>query len=117
MIKYLHEDETVQKAIQRLKPKSKLVKNKNQKEKKETSQNDSSNKQEFDNLLDIVSKLLELSHFDVYSDCLEKIIKKYGRNEILIWKYRTISKNKEIQVYESFKTSEIIEWINQVILL
>jgi hypothetical protein len=105
LLKYVENKETVQKTIQRLKPKSK---------------NDE-NKKKFDELLDIISKLTELSYFDVYTDTIDKIKSKYKFDEVdankykeLKWKYRMIT-SKAIKEFGPFTTDQIQEWFNKVI--
>ena len=71
----------------------------------------------FNLLLNIVSKLTELSYFNVYSDSFEKIKKSYGTANLIKWKYRTFPKDRnssEIKEYGEFNTEEIKSWISQV---
>ena len=85
----LNEKETVKQAINRLsKEKNNKIKNKNKKIK--LSDNSNSSEDKFNNLLNIVSKLTELSFFDVYSDNVIKIAKDYGVEYTFLWKYKII---------------------------
>ncbi len=107
LLNYLGKKETVQKAITRLKPKNK---------------NDE-NKMKFDELLDIISKLTELSYFDVYSDTIDKIKSKYNTKDSEInsenkptelkWKYKTIA-GKTVKEFGPFSTAQIQEWYDKV---
>ena len=119
--------ETVKQAIQRLKNKNKenkdkikeKNKNKNKKIKKE-NENNNTNKgdDKFNILLGIVSKLTELSYFDVYSDTITKIAKDYGIENVFLWKYKTIemdenSKEKKENIYGDYDTYTMKEWNKQ----
>ena len=74
----------------------------------------------FKELLEVVSKLTELSFFNVYSDCYENIKKSYGIANLIKWKYRTVPAaeqddlNKDFKEYGEFSTEEIKSWINGV---
>lgn len=76
------------------------------------------NEKLFKELLDVISKLTELSHFNVYSDTYSKILTKYGKFEIAQWMYRTIVKlddgKLEINEYGPFSSEEIKSWLKQV---
>ena len=133
MCKYFkfREKETVKQAIQRLKEKNKKIKNKvkidkNKKIKKEknsiinnineNSNNDKDDK--FNLLLGIVSKLTELSFFDVYSDTITKIAKDYGIENVFLWKYKIIEndndkKDKKETIYGDYDTCTMREWVKQ----
>ena len=113
----LNEKENVKQAINRLKKESnknnkKNIKNKKIKiEKKEDKNEDD----KFNNLLNIVSKLTELSFFDVYTDTMEKIAKDYGKEYTLLWKYKIIegNDNKKENIYGDYDTCTMQEWIKQ----
>lgn len=119
LVDYLDEEETVQTAIKRLKPLPKKV-NKKLKidaDQAEDEMNKKENETKFKELIDIISKLTELSYFDVYSDTIEKVTKSYGVKGILKWKYRTVTKTEEkenIVEYGPFKTEEIKSWVEKV---
>ena len=66
----------------------------------------------FTNLLDIVSKLTELSFFDVYSDNILKIGKDYGIEYTFLWKYKMIEDKKE-NLYGDYDTCTMKEWVKQ----
>ena len=100
------EKETVKQAINRLKK----SKEKNKNKKKEDNGNN--NEDKFNNLLNIVSKLTELSFFDVYSDTLVKIGKEYGIEYTFLWKYKMIEDKKE-NIYGYYDTCTIKEWVKQ----
>ena len=113
--------ETVKQAIQRLKNKNN---NKINKKKKDNNNNKNKNKDDNNNsndkfnvLLDIVSKLTELSYFDVYSDTIIKIAKDYGAENIILWKYKIIedkdSKDKKENIYGEYDTYTMKEWNKQ----
>ena len=113
----INDKETVRQAINRLnkeKTKIKNNKNKNEKIKKNKIINDSS-EDKFNILLNIVSKLTELSFFDVYSDTINKIAKDYGIEYIFLWKYKIIEKNenKKESIYGDYDTCTMREWIKQ----
>lgn len=76
------------------------------------------NEKLFKELLDVISKLTELSHFNVYSDTYSKILSKYGKFDIAQWMYRTIVKldddKLEINEYGPFSSEEIKSWLKQV---
>ena len=92
LIPFLQNKESINKALKRLKPK-----NKNE------------DKTQFNELLNLISKLTELSYFDVYID---NIIKDYGIENLYLWKYKTIINNEE-QIFESFSTKTIKKWIKE----
>ena len=112
------EKETVNQAIKRLKNKqnNNKVKNKNKNIKKEKNKENKDDK--FNLLLGIVSKLTELSFFDVYSDTIIKMAKDYGIENVFLWKYKTIEINKDTKdkkenIYGEYNTYTIKEWIKQ----
>lgn len=131
MVDYLNDGETVQQAIQRLKPKEqktqikyKPSQRKKQKIEENTEENtplimnDLEKKKQFQEVLDIISKLTELSYFNVYSDSIEKIIKSYGSQSLLKWFYRTVSveNSEESEEYGPFTTGEIKKWMEENLL-
>ncbi len=95
LIKFLEKNENVNKALKRLKPK-----NKNE------------DKSLFNELLNIISKLTELSYFDVYTDNIEKIIKDYGIENLYLWKYKTKIDNEE-EIFQEFSTKTMKKWIKE----
>ena len=95
LIPFLQNKESINKALKRLKPKNK---------------ND--DKKQFNELLNLISKLTELSYFDVYTDTIDNIIKDYGIENVYLWKYKTIINNEE-QIFESFSTKTIKKWIKE----
>ena len=95
LIPFLQNKESINKALKRLKPK-----NKNE------------DKTQFNELLNLISKLTELSYFDVYTDTIDNIIKDYGIENLYLWKYKTIINNEE-QIFESFSTKTIKKWIKE----
>jgi hypothetical protein len=104
--------ETVKQAINRLKKeKVKNTKKKKDKDKKD-KENENNNGDIFTNLLDIVSKLTELSFFDVYSDNILKIGKDYGIEYTFLWKYKMIEDKKE-NLYGDYDTCTMKEWVKQ----
>lgn len=120
------ENETISQALKRLKPKSSSTKKINNKHKKETNNNNikqndedtieqpnqNDNDDKFNKLLDIVSKLTELSYFEVYSDTIEKIINDYGEKSIISFKYKTITKeNRKEEIFGDFSYDQMKEWI------
>ena len=109
------QNETVKQAIQRLKSKNNKTNLKNKKSKKEDNKPKSDDK--FNILLGIVSKLTELSYFDVYSDTINKIAKNYGVENVLIWKYKLIenkdNENKKENIYGNYDTYTMKEWAKQ----
>ena len=110
----LNEKETVKQAINRLsKEKNNKIKNKNKKIK--LSDNSNSSEDKFNNLLNIVSKLTELSFFDVYSDNVIKIAKDYGVEYTFLWKYKIIEngKDKKENIYGNYDICTMKEWIKQ----
>ena len=112
----INDKETVKQAINRLK-KDNISKIKNKKNKKIKINNDNDNTKEdkFNNLLNIVSKLTELSFFDVYSDNICKIAKDYGIEYTFLWKYKIIeiNENKKENVYGDYDICTMKEWIKQ----
>ena len=114
----LNEKENVKQAINRLKKESNNNKNKknlkNKKIKIEKNE-DKSEDDKFNNLLNIVSKLTELSFFDVYSDTMEKIAKDYGKEFAFLWKYKIIESNdtKKENIYGDYDTCTMQEWTKQ----
>ena len=126
------EKETVKQAIQRLKEKNKKIKNKEKKinknktiknDKKDINNNinensDSNKDDKFNILLGIVSKLTELSYFDVYTDTITKIAKDYGIENIFLWKYKIIEtdkdkKDKKETIYGDYDTCTMKDWVTQ----
>ena len=103
----LDDKETVKQAINRLKK----GKDKN-KTKKAKINNDNINEEKFNTLLNIVSKLTELSYFDVYSDNISKIAKDYGVEYTFLWKYKIIEDKKE-NIYGDYDICTMKEWIKQ----
>ena len=95
LINFLEKNENVNKALKRLKPK-----NKNE------------DKSLFNELLNIISKLTELSYFDVYTDNIEKIIKDYGIENVYLWKYKTKIDNEE-EIFQEFSTKTMKKWIKE----
>ena len=114
----LNEKENVKQAINRLKKESNTNNNKknlkNKKIKIEKNE-DKSEDDKFNNLLNIVSKLTELSFFDVYSDTMEKIAKDYGKEFTFLWKYKIIegNENKKENIYGDYDTCTMQEWAKQ----
>ena len=121
-------DETVKDAIKRLKninpnrkgdkknQKRKLIKNNKKEDIKieEDKKEDNKNKDLFNDLLSLVSKLTELSFFDVYSDSIRNIAKDYGYKSVMIWKYKIIEnqgeKNEKETVYGDYDSLTIHDW-------
>ena len=106
--------ETVKQAIQRLKNDQNVKKSKNVKKIK----NDKNGDDKFNVLLGIVSKLTELSFFDVYTDTITKIAKEYGIENVFLWKYKMIeidedNKEKKENIYGDYDTYTMKEWIKQ----
>jgi len=116
----LNGKENVKQAINRLKKESNNINSKNKKNNKnkkvkiEKKENKSDN-DKFNNLLNIVSKLTELSFFDVYSDTMEKIAKDYGKEFTFLWKYKIIegNENKKENIYGDYDTCTMQEWAKQ----
>jgi hypothetical protein len=107
LIPYLIDnEETVRKAIKRLTP----VKQQGKQVKKQKTENKEAKPTEenksFNDVLDLVSKLTELSYFDVYDDTIEKIDNAYGKR----WKYRVYKPEGEKEEYGDFTTEQIKEW-------
>jgi len=82
------------------------------------------NKKKFDELIDIASKLTELSFFSVYSDTIKKIEKDY-EDELNKpkWYYKTTTKKSteddkdiaaEEELFGPFDKDQIKEWANKV---
>jgi hypothetical protein len=115
----IDEKETVKQAINRLKKENSKdkIKNKNNKNKKIKKEKNSDNNEndKFNILLNIVSKLTELSFFDVYSDTIDKIAKDYGKEYTFLWKYKIIESNetKKESIYGQYDTCTMKEWIKQ----
>ena len=115
----LNEKENVKQAINRLKKESnnnnKNKKNLKNKKIKMEKNEDKSEDDKFNNLLNIVSKLTELSFFDVYSDTMEKIAKDYGKEFAFLWKYKIIESNdtKKENIYGDYDTCTMQEWTKQ----
>ena len=67
------------------------------------------------NVLNIVSKLTELSFFDVYSDNLIKIAKDYGVEYTFLWKYKIIEngEDKKENIYGDYDICTMKEWNEQ----
>ena len=120
------ENETISQALKRLKPKNisnniirtkpnKEINNNNIKQSNIDAINQSNqnnNDDKFNKLLDIVSKLTELSYFEVYSDSIEKIINDYGEKSIISFKYKTITKeNGKEEIFGDFSYDQMKEWI------
>ena len=112
--------ENVKQAFQRLKTKNKKKDKKSDKNKisKKDLKRDIKKEDKFNNLLGIVSKLTELSYFDVYSDTILKIAKDYGVENVFLWKYKIIekdndSKDKKEIVYGDYDTLTMKEWVKQ----
>ena len=76
------------------------------------------NEENFKELLELISKLTELSHFDIYEDSYNKLVKDYGEGYLIKWKYRIIQNKKDdsdiINEYGEFTTNQILEWENNV---
>ena len=65
--------------------------------------------------MDLISKLTELSHFDVYYDTYNKILRDYGERVLIKWKYRIVQDNKDnLKEYGDFTTDQIKEWNSKV---
>ena len=112
----INEKETVKQAINRLKQgKNNNTKNKNKKIKLNKNKADNNDEEKFNTLLNIVSKLTELSFFDVYSDNIIKIAKDYGMEYTFLWKYKIIENdgNKIENLYGDYDICTMKEWIRQ----
>ena len=111
----INDKETVKQAINRLKKEKTDIKNNKNKKKKINNKNEESSEDKFNNLLNIISKLTELSFFDVYSDTINKIAKDYGVEYIFLWKYKIIEKNKKNKesIYGDYDTCTMREWVKQ----
>lgn len=126
------ESETVNDIIKRLKPKpaqqkksinvrkNKITNTENKAAEtglslEEKSKND--NEEKFKELLDLISQLTELSHFDVYYDSYNKILRDYGEKPLIKWKYRVLQENMNTpNEYGEFSTKQIKEWNDNVII-
>lgn len=132
LIKFFNsESETINEVIKRLKPKTNqpkksinVRKNKatidNVKEENDLSLDEQIKKDEetFKELLEIISQLTELSHFDVYYDSYIKILRDYGEKALIKWKYRVVQNNGEsLNEYGEFTTDQIKAWISNVIII
>ena len=112
----INEKETVKQAINRLKQgKNNNMKNKNKKIKLNKNNTDNNDEEKFNTLLNIVSKLTELSFFDVYSDNIIKIAKDYGMENTFLWKYKIIENDgdKKENIYGDYDICTMKEWIKQ----
>ena len=112
----INEKETVKQAINRLKKESNNnKKNSKNKKIKKNKNDDKYEEDKFNNLLNIVSKLTELSFFDVYTDTMDKISKDYGKEYTFLWKYKVIESddNKKENIYGDYDTCTMKEWIKQ----
>ena len=112
----INEKETVKQAINRLKKESNNnKKNSKNKKIKKNKNDDKYEEDKFNNLLNIVSKLTELSFFDVYTDTIDKIAKDYGKEYSFLWKYKIIESddNKKENIYGDYDTCTMKEWIKQ----
>ena len=112
----INEKETVKQAINRLKKESNNNKKNSKNKKIKKNKNDEKYEEDkFNNLLNIVSKLTELSFFDVYTDTMDKISKDYGKEYTFLWKYKIIESddNKKENIYGDYDTCTMKEWIKQ----
>ena len=112
----INEKETVKQAINRLKKESNNNKKNSKNKKIKKNKNDEKYEEDkFNNLLNIVSKLTELSFFDVYTDTMDKISKDYGKEYTFLWKYKVIESddNKKENIYGDYDTCTMKEWIKQ----
>jgi hypothetical protein len=133
LVKFFNtESETVKDIIKRLKPKLEFKKktnnNKKNLQEKESKNNDVGNEikeeekekkgEKFKELLDLISQLTELSHFDVYYDTYNKIVRNYEEKSILKWKYRIVNPNGEVinEYDDIFNTDTIQEWHKNVFI-
>ncbi len=140
LIKFFNsESETINDVIKKLKPKPaqqkksvNIRKNKKTEEEAETelknknsnlslnennNNNNKINEENFKELLDLISQLTELSHFDVYYDSYNKIVRDYGEKPLIKWKYRIVQNNEEsLNEYGEFSTDQIKDWNSNVIL-
>ena len=109
----INEKETVKQAINRLK-KGKNDNMKNKKIKLKDNNTDL-NEDKFNTLLDIVSKLTELSFFDVYNDNILKIAKDFGVEYTFLWKYKVVEKgeDKKENIYGDYDLCTMKEWNKQ----
>ena len=109
----INEKETVKQAINRLK-KGKNDNMKNKKIKLKDNNTDL-NEDKFNTLLDIVSKLTELSFFDVYNDNVIKIAKDFGIEYTFLWKYKVVEKgeDKKENIYGDYDLCTMKEWNKQ----
>lgn len=124
------ESETVSEVIKRLKPipsqpkktinvrKIKLDDKQNQNNLEQNKENDVIrilNEERFKELLDLISKLTELSHFDIYYDTYNKILRDYGEGDLIKWKYRIVQDNQDnLKQYGDFTTDQMKEWNSNV---
>lgn len=131
LIKYFSsESDTVNDIIKRLKPKpaqqkksinirknkADEVENKNKDKNLNLNENNTKNEENFKELLDLISQLTELSHFDVYYDSYNKILRDYGEKPLIKWKYRVMQgKEESLNEYGVFTTDQIKEWNANVI--
>jgi len=123
---FISEVERVNDIIKRLKPQPQLQKKSlNVRKSKQEDKMDENNtsqiketkakEEEFKELLDLISQLTELSHFDVYYDNYNKIVRDYGEKSLIRWKYRVVQ--GEIGTsneYGDFSTEQIREWFKNV---
>lgn len=90
----------------------------NNQKNEEKKTEDKKNAENFKELLELISQLTELSHFDIYEDSYNKLVKDYGEGYLIKWKYRIIQKQKDdsniINEYGEFTTNQILEWENNV---
>lgn len=126
------EKETVNDVIKRLKPKAAQQKKSiNVRKNKITNLDDDKNnveanlsledkskeknEEKFKELLDLISQLTELSHFDVYYDSYNKILRDYGEKPLIKWMYRLVQENGDnLNEYGEFSTDQIKEWNSNV---
>ena len=92
----MNKNESVNVALKRIRPNKK--------------DNDVDKKEKFDKLLEIISKLTELSFFDVYTDKIDNILKSYGRFVLYEFKYKTITGDKE-EIFGDFLYDQMKEWV------
>ena len=125
---FKNKEETVNNIIKRIKPKvipkknlPTINKRKNTPVNLENTlkiEDNKKNEENFKELLELISKLTELSHFDIYEDSYNKLVKDYGEGYLIKWKYRIIQNKKDdsdiINEYGEFTTNQILEWENNV---
>ena len=92
----LNRNENVNNALKRMRPNKK--------------DNDVEKKEKFDKLLEIISKLTELSFFDVYTDRIDNILRSYGKFVLYEFKYKTITGDKE-EIFGDFLYEQMKEWV------